>query len=158
MTYKMERNLKFVALLTSSSMALLGACGEATDNTVETDPADSSPVETNKLVTPTNYGFISFDLSIDTPDDHDAIDVDYETVRSGTEIDYQNKLDGTSLGGDEAGTALDPIFSNLELSPQMSQDEIILKITEAFGVTDYQDFELEVKFEDGIEVKWEDTK
>ena len=40
----------------------------------------------------------------------------------------------------------------------MSQEEIISKITEAFGVTEYQDFELEVEFEDGTEVKWEDTK
>ncbi|OZS77600.1 hypothetical protein CF394_10345 [Tetzosporium hominis] len=154
----MTKNFKWITVVTSVSLLLLTACGEATDNTVETDPADSSPVESNESVTPTNYGFTSFDLSIDTPDDNDAIDVDYETGRSGTEIDYQNKLEDTSLGGDEAGTALDPIFSNLEMTPEMSQEEIISKITEAFGVTDYQDFELEVEFEDGTEVKWEDTK
>ncbi len=154
----MTKNFKWITVVTSGSLLLLTACGEATDNTVETDPADSSPVESNESVTPTNYGFTSFDLSIDTPDDNDAIDVDYETGRSGTEIDYQNKMEETSLGGDEAGTALDPIFSNLEMTPEMSQEEIISKITEAFGVTEYQDFELEVEFEDGTEVKWEDTK
>lgn len=154
----MTKKFKWIPLVTSGSLLLLTACGEATDNTVETDPADSSPVESNESVTPTNYGFTSFDLSIDTPDENDAIDVDYETGRSGTEIDYQNKLEDTSLGGDEAGTALDPIFSNLEMTPEMSQEEIISKITEAFGVTEYQDFELEVEFEDGTEVKWEDTK
>lgn len=154
----MTKKIKWITVVTSGSLLLLTACGEATDNTVETDPADSSPVESNESVTPTNYGFTSFDLSIDTPDDNDAVDVDYETGRSGTEIDYQNKLEDTSLGGDEAGTALDPIFSNLEMTPEMSQEEIISKITEAFGVTEYQDFELEVEFEDGTEVKWEDTK
>lgn len=154
----MTKKFKWIPLVTSGSLLLLTACGEATDNTVETDPADSSPVESNESVTPTNYGFTSFDLSIDTPDDNDAIDVDYETGRSGTEIDYQNKLEETSLGGDEAGTALDPIFSNLEVTPETSQEEVISKITEAFGVTEYQDFELEVEFEDGTEVKWEDTK
>ncbi len=154
----MTKKIKWITVVTSGSLLLLTACGEATDNTVEADPADSSPVESNESVTPTNYGFTSFDLSIDTPDDNDAIDVDYENGRSGTEIDYQNKMEETSLGGDEAGTALDPIFSNLEMTPEMSQEEIISKITEAFGVTEYQDFELEVEFEDGTEVKWEDTK
>lgn len=154
----MKRNSKWPAVLASGSILFLTACGEMTDNTVETDPADSSPVENNRYVIPTNYGFTSFDLSIDTLDEKDTIDVDYETRRSGTEIDYQNKLEDISLGGDEAGTALDSFFFTLELTPEMSQEEVISKITEAFGVTDYQDFELEVEFEDGTEVKWEDTE
>lgn len=153
----MTKKVKWTALVISGSIVLLAACGESTDNTVETDPADSSPVESNEAVTPTNYGFTSFDLSIDTPEENDAIDVDYETGRSGTEIDYQNKLEDTSLGGDEAGTALEPIFSSLELTPEMSQEDVISKITEAFGITEYQDFELEVKFEGGKEVKWENA-
>lgn len=106
----MKRNSKWPAVLASGSILFLTACGEMTDNTVETDPADSSPVENNRYVIPTNYGFTSFDLSIDTLDDKDTIDVDYETRRSGTEIDYQNKLEDISLGGDEAGTALDSFF------------------------------------------------
>ena len=154
----MKRNFKWIATIASGSILLLAACGETTDNTVETDPADSSPVENNQAVTPTDYGFTSFDLSIDTPDERDAIDVDYETERSGTEIEYQNALEDLNLGGDEAGAALEPIFSGFELTPEMTQDDVISMVSEAFGVTDYQDFELEVEFEDGKEVKWEDAK
>lgn len=154
----MKKTIKALATLASSSILLLAACGETTDNTVETDPADSSPVENNQSVTPTNYGFTSFDLSINTPDEKDAIDVDYETGRSGTEIEYQNALEDLNLGGDEAGAALDPLFTELELTADMAKEDVISSITEAFGVTEYQDFELEVEFEDGQEVKWEDAK
>lgn len=154
----MKKISKTMAFLASSSVLLLAACGETTDNTVETDPADSSPVENNQSVTPTDYGFTSFDLSIDTPDERDAIDVDYETGRSGTEIEYQNLLEDVNLGGDEAGTALEPIFTNLNLTADMAKEDVLSTVTEAFGVTEYRDFELEVEFEDGKEVKWEDTK
>lgn len=154
----MKKISKTMAFLASSSVLLLAACGETTDNTVETDPADSSPVENNQSVTPTDYGFTSFDLSIDTPDERDAIDVDYETGRSGTEIEYQNVLEDVNLGGDEAGTALEPIFTNLNLTADMAKEDVLSTVTEAFGVTEYRDFELEVEFEDGKEVKWEDTK
>ncbi|PJK16741.1 hypothetical protein CQS04_06200 [Chryseomicrobium excrementi] len=154
----MKKISKTMAFLASSSVLLLAACGETTDNTVETDPADSSPVENNQSATPTDYGFTSFDLSIDTPDERDAIDVDYETGRSGTEIEYQNVLEDVNLGGDEAGTALEPIFTNLNLTADMAKEDVLSTVTEAFGVTEYRDFELEVEFEDGKEVKWEDTK
>lgn len=154
----MKKISKTMAFLASSSVLLLAACGETTDNTVETDPADSSPVEDNQSVTPTDYGFTSFDLSIDTPDERDAIDVDYETGRSGTEIEYQNVLEDVNLGGDEAGTALESIFTNLDLTADMAKEDVLSTVTEAFGVTEYKEFELEVEFEDGKEVKWEDKK
>lgn len=154
----MKKISKTMAFLASSSVLLLAACGETTDNTVETDPADSSPVENNQSATPTDYGFTSFDLSIDTPEERDAIDVDYETGRSGTEIEYQNVLENVNLGGDEAGTALEPIFTNLNLTAGMAKEDVLSTVTEAFGVTEYRDFKLEVEFEDGKEVKWEDTK
>lgn len=137
---------------------IIAGCNETQDNTVETKPSESSPVENSDLVTPNDYGFAKFELSIDTAEENDAIDVDYESGKSGMEIEYTNKLEDVALGGDEAGTALDPILGELALTADLSQEEAISQVTQAFGIEDYTDFELEVGFEDGTEVEWKDAK
>lgn len=153
------KSKKYVAwstlLLTGT---IIAGCNETQDNTVETKPSESSPVENSDLVTPNDYGFAKFELSIDTAEENDAIDVDYESGKSGMEIEYTNKLEDVALGGDEAGTELDPILGELALTADLSQEEAISQVTQAFGIEDYTDFELEVGFEDGTEVEWKDAK
>lgn len=155
---EMKKTAKWTGVSLLLTTGILAGCNETQDNTVESQPAESSPVENSDLVTTDGYGFSSFDLSIDTADENDAIDVDFESGRSGAELEYVNKLEDINLGGDEAVTALDPIFSTFELSADLAKEDVIAQVTEAFGVTDYQEFELEVEFEDGTEVKWEDRK
>ncbi|WP_342527895.1 YusW family protein [Chryseomicrobium sp. FSL W7-1435] len=154
----MKKSFKLTGATFALGTLVLAGCNETQDNTVESQPAESSPVENSEQVTPNDYGFTSFDLNIDTPDENDVIDIDYETGRSGTEIEYRNKMEDFNLGGDEAGTELDPIFAQFELTPSTTKEEAIALITEAFGVSDYKEFELEVEFEDGTEVNWEDRK
>jgi len=154
----MKNTVKWTGLYLLMATGVLAGCNETQDNTVESQPAESSPVQNSDQVTTADYSFTSFDLSIDTPDQNDAIDVDFESGRSGAEMEYENKLEDINVGGDEAVTALDPILTNVELSPDMAKEDVISMVTEAFGVTDYQEFELEVEFEDGTEVKWEDRK
>ncbi|MFC4354024.1 YusW family protein [Chryseomicrobium palamuruense] len=154
----MNKTTKWTAGLTLTAAMVLAGCNETQDNTVETEPSESSPVENSELVTPNDYGFTKFDLSIDTADENDVIDVDYEAGRSGMEIEYTNKMEDIRLGGDEAGTQLDPILTDLGLTPDMTKEDAINKVAQAFGVMDYTDFELEVEFEDGQEVEWNDKK
>lgn len=154
----MKTPIKWVGGVTLSAALLLAGCNETQDNTVETEPNDASPVENTELVTPNDYGFTQFDLNIDTPDEDDVIDVDYESQTSGTEIEYTNKLEDLKIGGDEAGTELDVIFAQFELTADMAKEDVIEAVTSAFGVSEYKEFELEVEFEDGTEVQWEESK
>lgn len=154
----MKKSMKWTAGMGLAAIMILAGCNETQDNTVETEPSESSPVENSELVTPNDYGFTKFDLSIDTAEENDVIDVDYEAGRSGMEIEYTNKMEDIQVGGDEAGTELDPILTDLGLTADMAKEDAIAKVAEAFGVTDYTDFELEVEFEDGTEVEWNDQK
>lgn len=154
----MKKTTKWTAGLSLTAAMLLAGCNETQDNTVETEPSESSPVENSEEVTPNDYGFSDFDLSIDTADENDVIDVDYEAGKSGKEIEYTNKMEDIKLGGDEAGTELNPILTDLGLTSDMTKEDAINKVTQAFGVMDYTDFELEIKFDDGTEVEWDDKK
>lgn len=154
----MKKTTKWTAGLSLTAAMVLAGCNETQDNTVETEPSEASPVENSEQVTPNDYGFSDFDLSIDTADENDVIDVDYEAGKSGKEIEYTNKMEDIKLGGDEAGTELDPILTDLGLTSDMSKEDAINKVTQAFGVMDYTDFELEIKFDDGTEVEWDDKK
>lgn len=154
----MKKTTKWTAGLSLTAALLLAGCNETQDNTVETEPSESSPVENSEEVTPNDYGFSDFDLSIDTADENDVIDVDYEAGKSGKEIEYTNKMEDIKLGGDEAGTELNPILTDLGLTSDMTKEDAINKVTQAFGVMDYTDFELEIKFDDGTEVEWDDKK
>jgi len=51
-----------------------------------------------------------------------------------------------------------PIFKELALTPDMTSEEVIEKVSEAFGVTDYTEFDLEINFADGSEQEYSAMK
>lgn len=135
------------ALFLSTSL-LLGACG---DNDKVKDAPTGKESESA-------FGFRSFDLDIDTADQNDAIDASFDIDVSETEAEYTNKLEDINLSGDEAYSELEPIFTELKLTKDMTKEEIIEKVTKAFDTEDYTEFDLEVKFSDGDEQKISDHK
>ncbi|MEI4769115.1 YusW family protein [Psychrobacillus sp. FJAT-51614] len=131
------------------SMALLlGACGEneEMENAPDADTAQSE------------FGFQAFDLDIDTAEHKDAIDASFDIDVSETEAEYENKLESKKLAGDEAYEALKPIFKDLALTKDMNKEETIEKVSKAFGVEDYTEFELEIEFSDGDTQEFSDSK
>jgi len=104
------------------------------------------------------FGFQSFDLDIDTADQKDAIEASFDLDVSETEAEYTNKLEDIKLSGDEAYNELQPIFEELALTKDMSKEEVIEKVSKAFGVENYKEFELEVEFKDGDNQEFSDTK
>ena len=92
------------------------------------------------------YGFISFKLDVDTADLTDAIEADYDEDRTETEAKYDNKIENLNLRGDEAMNKLDAIFKDLSLTHDMTEEEAIKKVSDAFGIKDYTTIELEIKY------------
>lgn len=127
---------------------LLGACG---DKEEVKDAASNKDMQDE-------FGFQSFDLEIDTADQQDAIDVSFDIDLTETEAEYENKIESKDLTGDEAYAELKPIFKELALTKRMSKEEVIEKVSKAFGVEDYKEFDLEVEFSDGDNQQFSDKK
>jgi hypothetical protein len=144
-----------------SVLLLLGACGK---NKVTNPPAG----ETNTPVVETNtgnngtttgtgttndaqgskYGFTSFELDVDTANHKDAIGADYDEDPTDIEAEYENKVENIKLIGDAAMEKLDSIFKGLSLTYEMPNEEVIKKVSDTFGITDYTSFDLKIKFKD----------
>lgn len=139
---------KIVGSILLSSAFMLGACG---DKEQVKEAPDSSEAQSE-------FGFQAFDLDIDTADQQDAIDASFDIDVSETEAEYENKLENKKLNGDEAYAELEPIFKELALTKDMSKEEVIEKVTGAFGVEDYTEFELELEFADGDTQEFQDRK
>lgn len=131
-----------------SSFLLLAACG---DKEEVSDAPDKDTAQSE-------FGFQSFELDVDTADQKDAIDASFDIDVSETEAEYVNQLESKNLSGNEAYAELEPIFKELSLTKDMSKEEVIEKVTEAFGVDEYTEFELEIEFSDGDTQEFTDRK
>ncbi|PZX05731.1 YusW-like protein [Psychrobacillus insolitus] len=144
---KMKKHSIFGSALLSTAL-LLGACG---DKEEVTDAVDSSQAQKE-------FGFQAFDLDIDTAEHNDAIDASFDIDVSETEAVYENKLESKKLTGNEAYAELEPIFKDLALTKDMSKEDVIAKVSKAFGAENYTEFELEVEFSDGDNQEFLDKK
>lgn len=164
----MKKKSTLLIIAVVSSLLLLGACGTkkvtnppanttgttgetgVTNNNVGTgtETGTGTGKTTGNETFGTKYGFTSFDLDIDTVELTDAIEVNYDEDRTETEAKYENKSENLSLHGDEAMNKLDTIFKDLSLTHDMKEEEVIKKVSDAFGIKDYSTIELEIKYND----------
>lgn len=131
------KKISLSATVLLSAALVLGACGDKVKNAPTNEEVQSE------------FGFRSFDLDVDTADKKDAIEASFDLEMSETEAEYKNKLEDIKLSGDKAYSELQPIFKELALTPDMTSEEVIEKVAQAFGVTDYTEFDLEINFTDG---------
>ncbi|WP_391207079.1 YusW family protein [Psychrobacillus sp. L4] len=127
---------------------LLGACGD------KEKVKSAAKVDEEK----SEFGFQSFDLEVDTPDHKDAIEVSMVIKGSTIEADYVNRMEPKKLKGDKAYEELRPMLKKIELSKDMSKDDVIKNVSKAFDVEDYTKFDLEVEFTDGKHKVYKDEK
>ncbi|MFF2753204.1 YusW family protein [Psychrobacillus sp. NPDC058041] len=128
---------------------LLGACGDK-----EKVKSASTAEEKEK----SEFGFRSFDLSVDTADHKDAIEASMETKGSTIEAEYVNRIEPKKLKGDKAYEEMKPMFKKIDLSKDMSKEDVLKKVSKAFDVEDYTKFDLEVEFSDGKHKVYKDKK
>ncbi|MCS0655263.1 YusW family protein [Cytobacillus firmus] len=148
-------NLKLI-ISAFLSLFLLTACN---DDKVE-NPPENAPAEnqSNETSNETAFNFTNFDLEVEYKDNK-AIDVDYENEKNGMEASYQDDLADQNLTSDEAMEKLTPIFEGLSFDQNTEDQEVINQVKDAFSVEDnYQKIELEVKFPDGTEKEYSETK
>lgn len=161
----MRKKSTMIIISLLSSFLVLGACGTknkvtppppAETNTTTTVPNETTtaPSETTTAPSKNNtatkdhgmlYGFTSFKLDADSTD---AVKVDYDEERTDIDAKYENKKEKINLHGKEAVEKLDPIFKKLLLTYDMADEEVIKKVSDAFGIHDSKSFDLKIKFTD----------
>lgn len=104
-----------------------------------------------------NLPFTKFDLEIEGYDDDYELEVEFELYSNGwykAEVEIElDDSDEVELTGRKALNYLLPIFSNMNLKANMSQEEIITAVIDAFDWDyDYEEFELEVYFGNGARI------
>jgi hypothetical protein len=133
------RILLLIAMI--SSIVLIVGCSNkniVTKSETETDTPKEPLGET--------YGFTFFDLSINTKEMKDALIANYDEKSDKTEAVYENKIEDSYLHGNKAMEKLDTIFNELSLEPDMDDEDMIKKVSEAFDIIDYKTLKLKVKF------------
>lgn len=156
----MRSNMK-VIMLFLVAVLVLGACGNASKNADDPTREDATIIyedekEGGTMNTGDGYGFSEFDLEIEV-DGQDAIDVEYE-VNKLHEAKYVNKLASLNLKEQEAFNKVDELFTKIMLTHDMSNEEVINRITEWFGLDTYTKFDLDVKFDDGTKMDIDEQK
>jgi hypothetical protein len=132
---KMRRIILFVAII--SFIVVITGCS---NKNLVTESAKSKEPLGEK------YGFTSFDVTIDTKEMKEAVIANYVEKRDKTEANYENQMEDLYLHGNKAMKKLDTIFEELSLNPDMDDEDIIKKTSEAFEVIDYKTLKLKVKF------------
>lgn len=149
-------NYKLLSTTLLTSALILGACGGNNDETEENVPngtivnpeEDNTVDETFTEENPENeFGFINFDLHIDTPDNADAVVAQYNVESE--EALYINMHVASNVQGDAAYELLEPIFTELQPMKAMSDEEVIQRVVSAFEVEEYTKLDLEIEYEDG---------
>lgn len=175
-------SLRTLLVLSMSLLLLLAGCGKSgneTDSTTadptandETTNKEDQPADDPELQDPAldfgdaedggsfntedGYGFSDFDLEIDV-DGKDAIDVDYKDVKPG-DAEYENRLENVKLDGNDAINQMHPMFIEILLTGDTSEEEAKERILKWFKLDNYSKFDLEVKFTNGKVLKIEDQK
>lgn len=159
-----KKKFPITSAILFSSVLLLGACGNedevtqpATDET--TDGGTETGTEGGNADGTAGgeaFGFVDFDLDVDYPDQDDALQVSYEEENDRIESEYENKLTNEDLEGDDAFNKIEPLLADLQLTSDMSEEEVINKVIEVFGIeSNYESIEIEIEYPDGADLDYE---
>ncbi|RAZ69425.1 YusW family protein [Planococcus maitriensis] len=167
-----HKKMLFPVLIMSTTLAL-AACGD--DEEVTQPVTDEAPEETTlpeeestEDASPSGgtegtadgetYGFTDLSVDVDMPEQDDALDLSYEEERGQVEAEYENKIDGVDLSGDEAFNEMEQGLSQLDITPDTPDDEVISQVVEAFGIdSGFKKIEIEVDYADGSDKNYEQT-
>lgn len=116
-------------------------------------PEDNSDDQVQKME---SLDYIDFELDVKYNNDQEY-EVDLELENSYVEAKLEDDLNGTEIAGDAAFDEIYPLVEQLTIDQDTSTDDAITQVLDAFDLpTDYEKFELEIKFKDGTKKKYDD--
>ncbi|RID82156.1 hypothetical protein D1953_18540 [Peribacillus asahii] len=145
----MKNILKLVPFL---AVIMLAGCGDQDE--VNNPPAENN-TQTNNNETAA-FSFKEFELDVDYKGTNQDYEVEYDTLEGKIEASIEDSINDKNLHGDEAMKELTPLFDQLTFNQDTPQAEVIQEVLKVFNLKDdYQEFDLEVTFEDGMKKQYE---
>lgn len=140
-----------------SAVLLLGGCSDKEEPADNSDPAIPYTDETDGSTINTGdaYGFTDFDLTI--VKDGKKIETDYEGVKP-SDAEYVNEFQEVKKEGNDAIDSMHPMFMEILIDSSTTKEEVINRILKWYGLDDYDEFELDVKFTDDKTLQIDETK
>ena len=126
---------------------------EGTKNTGSTDSADNMQQKMEDLA------YSDFELAVDYAND---LEYEVELERSSNnavKAEIEDDLNNVRKSGAEAFDDLYPLVEKLTITQETNKADAIQEVLNTFNLADdYQEFELEIKFNDGTKLEFEDKK
>lgn len=142
-------------------LLIMSGCANSSGNSAANPKEKQEPLLENQqdqeggsIETGDSYGFDSFDLDIEV-DGKDVVEVEFEAhdAMDSTYIDTTKKI---NLRGKEAMKEIHLFFTQLLLTKEKSQQEIIDETLTFFQLDHYSKFDFDVHFDDGTVFNFED--
>lgn len=102
--------------------------------------------------------YTKFELEVEY-DDHTEYEAEIKLKNNEVKAEIENELEGIEIKGPEAFDEIFPIVKELNFDRNTDKNEVIERSLDAFNLSDdYKEFELELTFDDGTEIEFEDRK
>lgn len=132
--------------------------GNVTDNdmTDDSQTEDSTANADDRVQKMESLEYIDFELDVKYNDDQDY-EADLELENNRVEAKIEDDLNGIEIEGDGAFDELYPLVEQLTIDQNTSKEDAITQVLDVFDLpTDYEEFELEIKFKDGTKKEYDD--
>ncbi len=139
--------LKMLGIIILTMSLILAGCGKKVHD------AEKNGAITNNE---SGYGFTKFKLKIDVSGAEDVV-AEYEVKTNKVEAEYINKAKKVKLKGDPAMEELHKIFTEIELTKDLSQQEVIDKVLKAVDIDNFSKFKLKINYDDGTRLDFEES-
>lgn len=157
--------MKKLNLFLFSSFLIIGIAG-CSDDEVSTSPVNDEPAvekedapseeATKEISNSDTLNFTDFELDVDYAKNIEY-EADYELDNGDIEAEIEDDFNDLKLKGDEAFDKLEPMLQKLNITQETTKEEVIQDTLNVFDLpSDYTKFELEITFDDGTEIEFED--
>lgn len=127
--------LKLFGIVIIATALIIVGCGKKVNNTEN------------------EYGFTKFELKIDVSDEED-VKAEYIVKTNKIKAEYINRAHKIKLKGDPAMEELHKIFTEIELTKDQSQQDVIDKVLKAVDVDNFSKFKLKIDYDDGTKLEF----
>ncbi|PWA09691.1 hypothetical protein DCC39_12675 [Pueribacillus theae] len=168
---------KYLIIFSITSLAILTtACGTPERNQTTEDPVQTGQGSNNEEVTNgaaneapnqedmqnkiDELDYTDFELEVEYAD-HKEYEAEIEKSKHDQTIDaeIEDDINGVKKKGEEAFNELYPLVKKLTIDKQTSKEDAIKETLDVFDLsTDYKKIEIEITFNDGTKIEFEDRK
>lgn len=157
----MKKSLQ-VLFVSFAAFFLLAACGNK--NVVDNPPVEEKGGQVNveqdqiqNTELASKGKFKEFELDVEYADGKEY-SVDFDTLGD-MEASIEDDINGEHIYGDDAMDQLNTKFDQLTFTKDTSDNEVIKEVLQVYNLDEnYQDFELEVHFDDGTKKEYKNKK